>query len=267
MRNNTPVTNVEYELKDGLSIVSKTDLKGVITYANHDFVEASGYTEKELIGQPHNILRHPDMPVEAFADLWATLQAGKPWTGIVKNRRKNGDHYWVIANAAPLYENGSRVGYMSARSKPTRAQIEAHEAAYRLFREGKQGDLRIVEGKAVKKNGIGSALRSLLGKSEKSKIIITFASLMVIFIAVILGMLAVERNSMLEDRQRATRYAVETAWGTVDSLGKSAAAGEISVEEAQKRAIAQLKVMRYDSKEYFWINDMQPHMIIQPNQN
>ena len=264
MRNNTPVTNVEYELKDGLSIVSKTDLKGVITYANHDFVEASGYTEKELIGQPHNILRHPDMPVEAFADLWATLQAGKPWTGIVKNRRKNGDHYWVIANAAPLYENGSRVGYMSARSKPTRAQIEAHEAAYRLFREGKQGDLRIVEGKAVKKNGIGSALRSLLGKSEKSKIIITFASLMVIFIAVILGMLAVERNSMLEDRQRATRYAVETAWGTVDSLGKSAAAGEISVEEAQKRAIAQLKVMRYDSKEYFWINDMQPHMIMHP---
>ena len=152
MRTNTPVTNVEYELRDDSSIVSKTDLKGIITYANPDFIEASGFTEKELLGQPHNILRHPDMPEEAFADLWNTLKAGKPWTGIVKNRRKNGDHYWVVANAAPIYENGSLVGYMSARSKPTREQIVAHEAAYRLFKESRQGSLYIREGKAVKDN-------------------------------------------------------------------------------------------------------------------
>ena len=150
MRMNTPVTNVEYELRENSSIVSKTDLKGIITYANPDFIEASGYTEKELLGQPHNILRHPDMPEEAFADLWNTLKAGKPWTGIVKNRRKNGDHYWVVANAAPIYENGSLVGYMSARSKPTREQIDAHAAAYRLFKEKRQGGLSIKEGKAVK---------------------------------------------------------------------------------------------------------------------
>jgi methyl-accepting chemotaxis protein len=150
MRMNTPVTNVEYELREDSAIVSKTDIRGVITYVNADFIEASGYTEKELIGQPHNLVRHPDMPEEAFADLWNTLKQGKPWTGIVKNRRKNGDHYWVVANATPIYENGSLVGYMSARSKPSREIIEAHAAAYRLFKEGKQGKLYVKEGKAVK---------------------------------------------------------------------------------------------------------------------
>ena len=123
MRTNTPVTNVEYELRDGSSIVSKTDLKGLITYVNPDFIEASGFTEKELIGQPHNMVRHPDMPEEAFADLWVTLKAGRPWTGIVKNRCKNGDHYWVIANVTPIFDSGSIVGYMSVRSKPTREVI------------------------------------------------------------------------------------------------------------------------------------------------
>jgi methyl-accepting chemotaxis protein len=152
-----PVTNVEYELKDGSSIVSKTDLKGIITYVNDDFLDASGYAEQELIGQPHNLVRHPDMPEEAFADLWRTLKKGRPWTGLVKNRRKDGGFYWVIANATPIWENGSCVGYMLVRSKPTRAQIEAHEAVYRLFKEGRQGKLRIVEGKAVK----GSLLRRL----------------------------------------------------------------------------------------------------------
>jgi methyl-accepting chemotaxis protein len=152
MRMNTPVTNIEYELRENSSIVSKTDLKGVITYVNPDFIEASGFTEKELLGQPHNLVRHPDMPEEAFADLWNTLKAGKPWTGLVKNRRKNGDHYWVVANAAPLYENGTVVGYISARSKPSREQIDAHAAAYRLFKEKRQGSLYIKEGKAVKNN-------------------------------------------------------------------------------------------------------------------
>jgi len=264
MRMNTPVTNIEYELREGSSIVSKTDLKGVITYVNPDFVEASGYTEKELMGQPHNILRHPDMPEEAFADLWNTLKAGKPWTGIVKNRRKNGDHYWVIANATPILEGGSCVGYLSVRSKPSREQIDAHAAAYRLFREGRQGNLRIVEGKAVKSTKLNSVRKYFSGMNEKSRIIAAFVVLQLIFLAVMAGMLVTERNSMFEDRQRATRFAVETAWGTVDSLGKAAASGEITVEEAQKRAIAQLKVMRYDGKEYFWVNDMQPRMIMHP---
>ena len=93
MRSNFPVSNVEYTLTEGTSLVSRTDLKGRIVYANAAFVEVSGYAEAELIGQPHNLLRHPDMPSEAFADMWSTLGEGLPWTGIVKNRRKNGDHY------------------------------------------------------------------------------------------------------------------------------------------------------------------------------
>ena len=149
MRNNTPVTNVEYDLKENAAIVSKTDTRGIITYVNSDFVEASGYSEKELIGQPHNLLRHPDMPAEAFADLWNCLKSNKPWTGLVKNRRKNGDFYWVVANVAPVYEKGSLAGYMSSRTKATREQISTHAAAYQLFKEKRQGTLKIKEGRAV----------------------------------------------------------------------------------------------------------------------
>jgi methyl-accepting chemotaxis protein len=264
MRLNTPVTNIEFELRDDSAIVSKTDTRGIITYVNADFIEASGYTEKELLGQPHNLVRHPDMPVEAFADLWTTLKAGKAWTGIVKNRRKNGDHYWVVANATPIFENGVLTGYLSARSKPSRDLINAHEAAYRLFREGNQGNLQIIEGKAVKVTRLTSIFKFLSNLNEKSRIYGTFVVLQLAFLSVMLGILVAERNAMTEDRQRATRIAVETAWGAVESLGKAAASGELPAEEAQKRAIAQLKSMRYDGKEYFWINDMQPRMIMHP---
>ncbi|MDO9393377.1 MAG: PAS domain-containing protein, partial [Methylotenera sp.] len=93
MKINMPVTQHEHELKESSQIVSKTDLKGKITFVNRDFIDISGYTEEELLGQSHNIVRHPDMPPEAFADLWNTVKAGKPWIGIVKNRCKNGDYY------------------------------------------------------------------------------------------------------------------------------------------------------------------------------
>src|SRR5664279_2746035 len=95
MRSNLPVTNVEYPIGDDVLIVSKTDTKGRIVFFNDQFVKASGFSEQELLRQPHNIVRHPDMPPEAFEDLWVTLKAGKPWAGAVKNRRKNGDFYWV----------------------------------------------------------------------------------------------------------------------------------------------------------------------------
>jgi methyl-accepting chemotaxis protein len=137
MRVNMPVTQKEIELSETLSIVSKTDLKGKITYVNRDFMDASGFTEAELIGQEHSIVRHPDMPAEAFEDLWKTVESGKPWNGMVKNRCKNGDHYWVEANAAPIIEKGVVVGYMSVRSKASRQQIEAADALYRQMREGK----------------------------------------------------------------------------------------------------------------------------------
>ncbi len=154
MRTNLPVTNNEVQLTDATLIVSKTDLKGRMTYINKDFLDISGFTEAELIGEPHNLVRHPDMPVEAFQDLWDTLKAGRPWTGYVKNRCKNGDYYWVLANAAPIVENGQVTGYISVRRMATREAIEAHEAAYRLFREKRQGRLIIRFGKAVKPGGI-----------------------------------------------------------------------------------------------------------------
>lgn len=154
MRTNLPITQQEYVLRDGATIVSRTDLKGKITYINDDFLEASGFTQAELIGQPHNLVRHPDMPEEAFADMWKALQAGRPWTGLVKNRRKNGDHYWVVANATPVREGNSVTGYMSVRTRPTREQVEAAEALYRLFKEGKAQGWAIVEGKGVRTGGL-----------------------------------------------------------------------------------------------------------------
>ncbi|MGZ8321034.1 MAG: PAS domain-containing protein, partial [Telluria sp.] len=134
MRNNQPVTGIEYILKDDETVVSKTDLQGNILYANQDFINISGYSEFELVGAPQNIVRHPDMPPEAFADLWRTLRAGKAWTGMVKNRCKNGDYYWVEANAAPLLEDRRIVGYTSIRVKPSREQVRLAEAAYAAIR-------------------------------------------------------------------------------------------------------------------------------------
>jgi len=147
MRLNTPVTNQEFVLDDGKTIVSTTDLKGKITYANPYFIEVSGFTEEELIGAPQNILRHPDMPVEAFADLWATIKAGMPWSGMVKNRCKNGDFYWVYANVTPVIEAGRPVGYMSVRTKPSREQVSQADQLYREIREGNPRRLRLERGR------------------------------------------------------------------------------------------------------------------------
>lgn len=143
MRHNLPVTGREYPFPQGLSIVTVTDLKGRITYANPAFVELSGYTEAELLGQPHNLVRHPDMPPEAFRDLWATVGAGRPWSGLVKNRRKDGDHYWVQANATPIVRDGRTVGYLSVRTPPQREQVQAAEALYaRLAADANAGRRR-----------------------------------------------------------------------------------------------------------------------------
>jgi aerotaxis receptor len=149
MRVNMPVTNVERHLGVGEHIVSKTDVKGRITYVNRPFVELSGFSSQELVGAAHSIVRHPDMPEEAFADLWRTLKRGQPWRGLVKNRCKNGDFYWVEASANPIWEGGRVVGYMSLRTKPSRAQVEGAERAYRLFRERRARGLTIAGGCVV----------------------------------------------------------------------------------------------------------------------
>ncbi|HHJ20494.1 MAG TPA: PAS domain S-box protein, partial [Gammaproteobacteria bacterium] len=137
MKMNTPVTQVEQTMQEGQILVSVTDTKGSITFCNEDFIRISGFKKNELLGKNHNIVRHPDMPPEAFADLWATNKAGRPWTGIVKNRCKNGDYYWVQANITPITENGQVSGYMSVRTKPSTAQIQQAERLYQDIRSGR----------------------------------------------------------------------------------------------------------------------------------
>ena len=127
----------EYWLEPGLTLLSTTDLSGRITFCNEAFELASGYSREELLGQPHNIIRHPDMPRMAFADLWSTIRSGTPWSMLVKNQRKDGGYYWVLASVTPLMADGAVLGYMSVRTVPTRSEIEQAAALY--------ADLKAVE--------------------------------------------------------------------------------------------------------------------------
>ena len=170
MRNNQPVTSNEYILRDDQSPVSRTDVHGNITFANADFIEASGYSEEELVGQPHNMVRHPDMPVEAYADLWKYLLAGRSWTGMVKNRRKNGDFYWVLANTSPIWENGQVVGFASVRMGPAREAIPPTEAIYSRFRQGQARGLKIERGQVVR-TGLLGAIDQLMHPGIRGRLV------------------------------------------------------------------------------------------------
>lgn len=142
------VTSIETLVPANAFIYSRTDLRGIITEANEVFAHISGYSVADLIGKPHNVVRHPDMPKAAFADLWKSLKAGRPWRGMVKNRRSDGGFYWVIANVSPIRENGRIVGYQSLRQKPSGEQVQAAAEAYRALCEGAAG-LRVEEGQVV----------------------------------------------------------------------------------------------------------------------
>ncbi|MFZ6646846.1 methyl-accepting chemotaxis protein [Undibacterium sp. TJN25] len=181
MRTNLPINNVEHVLKDGEPIVSKTDLKGRITYVNPSFISISGFTEEELLGKPHNLVRHPDMPAQAFADLWETMKLGLPWTGMVKNRCKNGDYYWVLANVAPIRDNGVAVGYMSVRTKPNREQIESAESLYARFRAGDAKGVKIRQG-ALVPTGLAGLLSRVRNLSTGSRINYGMSLLTALFI-------------------------------------------------------------------------------------
>lgn len=155
MRINEPVTQREYEIREDATLMSTTDTQSHIAYANAAFIEVSGFTQEELSGQPHNIVRHPDMPAEAFADMWSTLKNGEPWTALVKNRRRDGDHYWVRANAVPVVRNGKPVGYLSVRTKPKREEIDQAETLYREMREGRSTTSRLHKGLILRKGPWG----------------------------------------------------------------------------------------------------------------
>ena len=150
MRINLPVTPTEIRLDDNTAILSTTDKSGLITSVNSEFIRISGFSIDELIGAPHNLVRHPDMPPEAFADLWQTLKTGRPWMGIVKNRCKNGNHYWVDAYASPLYEKGEIVGYQSVRTKASAENIVRAERLYATLREKKRLPYQLPFGMAAR---------------------------------------------------------------------------------------------------------------------
>lgn len=149
MRNNQPVSGREYPFPQGKTVISYTNIKGQITRANDAFVELSGFTVDELIGQPHNLVRHPDMPEEAFRDLWDTLKKGRPWSGLVKNRRKDGDHYWVRAHASPLADGS---GYVSVRVAASREEVTAAEQLYTKMRS--DSSIKLDEGLVLAGGGV-----------------------------------------------------------------------------------------------------------------
>ena len=181
MRLNLPVTDHEFAFPKGETLVSTTDLKGRITYCNPSFILVSGYQREELLGQPHNMIRHPDMPEEAFRDMWETIASGKPWTAPVKNRRKDGTFYWVQANVTPLMENGQPVGYMSVRTEPSREDVIATDALYRtMAREKEQGTLVHVlrRGRVVRNDTAGRIKEALTpGMSARLTLITAVATL------------------------------------------------------------------------------------------
>ncbi len=137
MRINQPLSGRERSFPAEQHLISATDTRGIITYCNDEFAEISGFTREELVGSPHNLVRHPEMPPAVFAHMWDYLKSGRSWMGIVKNRCKNGDHYWVSAYVTPIQENGRVVGYESVRSKPNSEQVRRAEALYARLNQGR----------------------------------------------------------------------------------------------------------------------------------
>jgi len=204
MRSNLPVTTVEHPITDATLIVSRTDPKGRLTYFNDEFVQASGFTEAELMGQPHNIIRHPDMPPEAFENLWDTLKAGKPWVGAVKNRRKNGDFYWVLATASPIRENGQVTGFTSIRTKLPADQRAEAEQVYAALRAKKAHGYKIDAG-IIRRRSPLDAL-AVFTRTLKARLITLVATLGLFMLTIgLTGILATRESntrlrSIYEDR-------------------------------------------------------------------
>lgn len=257
MRTNLPVSQNEYQFPPSDSLVSVTDEKGRITYCNPAFVQTSGFLRHELLGQPHNLVRHPDMPEEAFRDMWTTLQSGKPWTGLVKNRRKNGDYYWVRANATPMRHGQKITGFLSVRTKPTKEEVKAAEVLYKHMRDdAKEGRQVYVlkHGKVIRKDLFG-LIGKVLNMGKKARLFLVqaaygllvllaamyFSAMIAAIVAIVLGLgltvwigylVSLPLNAILND---ADRLAAGDLSHPV-ALGAGGLAGEV------QQAIHQLSV-------------------------
>lgn len=192
MRNNQPVTQREYVLDEEAVLISRSDLKGRVTFANSTFVEVSGYTRDELLGAPHNLLRHPDMPEAAYADFWKTIQSGATWQGVVKNRRKNGDYYWVNATVAPLRDGDKVVGYTSVRRKVAPETVALAAPVYAEMREkGRAKRYTLVQGALRRKGVVGLWSRFSLVSLKAKLITMVVAALTLLCLAGGLGIYGV----------------------------------------------------------------------------
>ncbi|EOC9239825.1 TPA: PAS domain-containing protein [Enterobacter hormaechei subsp. steigerwaltii] len=246
------VTQNEYPLDDDTTLMSTTDLHSYMTHTNDTFVQVSGFTLQELLGQPHNIVRHPDMPKAAFADMWYTLQKGEPWSGIVKNRRKNGDHYWVRANAVPMVRNGQMTGYMSIRTRATEDEVAAVEPLYKALNEGRCKK-RIHKGLVVRKGWLGKLPAMPLRWRVRSVMAVLFAvmaatlvasaagwaSLAAAAVVMLLGTLVFEQQ-IVRPVENVARQALRVATGERNSVQHLNRSDELGLT---LRAVGQLGLM------------------------
>jgi aerotaxis receptor len=214
MRNNHPVTGRNHPFPQGKTVISYTNLKGQITRANDAFVELSGFTREELIGQPHNMVRHPDMPEEAFRDLWETIKKGRPWSGLVKNRRKNGDHYWVRAYASPLADGS---GYVSVRVAASRQEVNTAEALYARMRNDKK--IRLDEGQVIEVNVFARLMRRIGNISLAARLWLMAGSGVVGFmLAIALGRYAFGETALMALGVSCSIVLIAQAWMLASKL-------------------------------------------------
>ena len=229
MRNNQPVNDHEYVLTESQSPISRTDLNGNITFVNADFIEASGFSEDELIGQPHNMVRHPSMPAAAFADMWSYLKAGRSWTGIVKNRRKDGGYYWVMANASPMWENGAVVGFASVRMKPHSGLLATVQAAYTHIEQGNADRLKIERGWLVHAGAKGLWQR-LMGMKIAGRMNALIG--MMVLVTVIIGLIGLKGLNSSNAKVAAMYREGAQATALLDTIARAQHSSQLQIAEA-----------------------------------
>ena len=229
MRNNQPVNDQEYVLTESQSPISRTDLNGNITFVNADFIEASGYSEEELIGQPHNMVRHPSMPAEAFADMWSYLKAGRSWTGIVKNRRKDGGYYWVMANASPMRENGVVVGYASVRMKPPSGLLATVQGAYTHIQQGNANRLTIERGWLVHA-GVKGLWQRILGMRIAGRMNVLIG--MMVLMTIVVGLIGLKGLQSSNAQVSAMYREGAQATALLDTIARAQQASQLHIADA-----------------------------------
>ena len=242
MRNNEPVTQQEYVFDNDATLMSTTDPDSYINYANDAFIDVSGFSLEEIKGQPHNLVRHPDMPKQAFADMWSTLKQGEPWTALVKNRRSNGDHYWVRANAIPVIRQGKGKGYMSVRTRPAAEEVTAAEEVYRQFREGQASGRRFHKGLIIRTGlmrwrSLFVSLAAAWGHDLTPGQLVSFASFMTLLLLFINIWLELQ---IVRPIERLYRQALQVASGEAHQVDQPNRVDEVGMT---LRAISQLGLM------------------------